>query len=147
MDQSVDQMKMNFEHFQKQKWMLQRVKAEKVDEENRVICLVSMFPSWVMVRKFSKKVHFHNFVLTLARNLNLLKQFIYMHLKVLIALFQKMVKFIGVPATVRSHVFFLNLISTKNPSNDESVFSYLLWYTAGCHHHLHFCLIWGCITF
>ena len=103
--------------------MLQKVRAEKVDEENRVICLVSMFPSWVMVRKFSKKVHFHNFVLTLARNLNLLKQFIYIHLKVLITLFQKMVKFIGVQATVRSHVFFLNLISTKNPSNDESVFS------------------------
>ena len=76
-----------------------------------------------MVRKFSKKVHFHNFVLTLARNLNLLKQFIYIHLKVLITLFQKMVKFIGVQDTVRSHVFFLNLISTKNPSNDESVFS------------------------
>ena len=27
--------------------MLQTVKGEKVDEQNGVICLVSMFPSWV----------------------------------------------------------------------------------------------------
>ena len=53
-----------------------------------------------MVRKFSKKVHFYNFVQTSARNLSLLKQFTYMHLKVLITLFQKMVWFIGVRATV-----------------------------------------------
>ena len=30
-------------------------KAEKIDEKNGVICLVSMFPSWVMVLKLSKK--------------------------------------------------------------------------------------------
>ena len=38
--------------------MLQTVRAEKVDEKNGVICLVSKFPSWVMVFKlseFSKK--------------------------------------------------------------------------------------------
>ena len=38
--------------------MLQTVRAEKVDEKNGAICLVSMFPSWVMVLKlpeFSKK--------------------------------------------------------------------------------------------
>ena len=38
--------------------MLQTVRAEKVDEKNGVICLVSMFPSWVKVCKNSKKVHF-----------------------------------------------------------------------------------------
>ena len=32
--------------------------AEKVDEKNRVDCLVFMFPSWVMVLKLPKKVHF-----------------------------------------------------------------------------------------
>ena len=51
-------MEMNFEYFQIQKWMLQTVRAEKVDEKNGVICLVSKFPSWVMVFKlseFSKK--------------------------------------------------------------------------------------------
>ena len=38
--------------------MLQTVRAEKVDEKNGIICLVSMFPSRVMDRKLSKKVHF-----------------------------------------------------------------------------------------
>ena len=52
---------MNFDYFQIQKWMLQIVRAEKVDEKNEVICLVSMFPSWVMVRKLSKKEHFLQF--------------------------------------------------------------------------------------
>ena len=54
-------MKMNFEYFQIQKWILQTVRSEKVDEKNGVICLVSMFPSWVMVLKLSKKVHFLQF--------------------------------------------------------------------------------------
>ena len=49
-------MKMNFDYFQMQKWMLQIVQAEKVDEKKGVFCLVSMFPSWVMVCKLSKKV-------------------------------------------------------------------------------------------
>ena len=35
--------------------MLQTVRSEKVDE-NGVICLVSIFPSWVMVCKLPKKV-------------------------------------------------------------------------------------------
>ena len=59
-------MKMNFDYFQIQKWMLQTVRAEKVDEKNGVICLVSMFPSWVMVFKLSKKGIFYNSVLTSA---------------------------------------------------------------------------------
>ena len=37
------------------------VRAEKVDGKNRVICLVSMFSSWVMVLKLSKKVYFSQF--------------------------------------------------------------------------------------
>ena len=49
----MNHMSMNFEYFQIQKWMLEIVKAEKVDEKNGVICLVSMFPSWVMVLKLS----------------------------------------------------------------------------------------------
>ena len=43
-----------------------------------------------------KKCIFYNFVLTSARNLSLLKQFTFMHLKVLITLFQKMLCFIVV---------------------------------------------------
>ena len=41
--------------------MLQTVRAEKVDEKNGVISLVSMLHSWVMVLKLSKKVHFLQF--------------------------------------------------------------------------------------
>ena len=70
--------------------MLQTVRAQKVDEKNWVISLVSMFLSWVMVLKFYKEVIFCNFVLTSAGNLTLLKQFTYMHLTVLSTLFRKM---------------------------------------------------------
>ena len=41
--------------------MLQTVRAEKVDKKIGVICLVSMFPTWVMVCNLSKKVHFLQF--------------------------------------------------------------------------------------
>ena len=43
MDQMGDHVKMSFEYFQIQKWMLQTVRAENVDERNGVICLVSCF--------------------------------------------------------------------------------------------------------
>ena len=69
-------------------------------EKYGVICLVSIFPSWVMVLKLSKIVHFWNFALTSGRNLSLLKLFPYMHLKILIAFFQKMIWSIGVWTTV-----------------------------------------------
>ena len=58
MDQRGDHMKINFDCFHIQKWRLQTVRVEKVDEKNGVICLVFMFPSWVIVLKLSKKVHF-----------------------------------------------------------------------------------------
>ena len=51
-------MKMDFGYFQIQKWIFQTVRSEKVDEKNGVICLVSMFPLWVMVLKLSKNLHF-----------------------------------------------------------------------------------------
>ena len=51
-------MKINFDIFQKQKWILQTVRPKKVDENNGVICLVSFFPSWVMVFKLPKIVYF-----------------------------------------------------------------------------------------
>ena len=47
---------MNFEYFQIQKWMSQTVRAEKIDDKNGVISLVSMFLSRVMILKMSKKV-------------------------------------------------------------------------------------------
>ena len=67
MDQTGDHMKMNFDYFQIQKWMLQTVRAEKVDDKKGVFCLVSMFPSWVMVCKLSKKVHFLQFCADLSK--------------------------------------------------------------------------------
>ena len=67
MDQRWDHMKTNSDLFQMQKWMLKTVRAEKVDQKNGVICLVSMFPSWVMVRKLSKKVHFWQFCADLTK--------------------------------------------------------------------------------
>ena len=61
MAQRGDQIKTNFEYFQIQKWMLQTVWAEKADEKMGVICLVLMFPSWVMVLKLSEKMQFLQF--------------------------------------------------------------------------------------
>ena len=43
MEQRWDPMKMNFDNFQLQKWISQKVRAQKVDEKNGVICLVSIF--------------------------------------------------------------------------------------------------------
>ena len=56
-------------------------RSDKGDEKNCVICLVSMFLSWVMVLKLSKSVYFCIFVLTSARDPSVLKQFTYMYLK------------------------------------------------------------------
>ena len=67
MNQMGNHMKMNFVYFQIQKWMLQTVRAGKVDEKNGVICLVSMFPSWFMVHQLSKKVHFLQFCADLSK--------------------------------------------------------------------------------
>ena len=47
--------------------MLQTVTVDKVDKKNGVICLVSMFPSWVMVCKLSKKGHFLQFCADLCK--------------------------------------------------------------------------------
>ena len=48
-------------HFEIQKWTLQTVRAEKLDEKNGVICLVSMFLSRVIVLELSKKVYLLQF--------------------------------------------------------------------------------------
>ena len=66
-------MKMNFEYFQIQKWILETVRSEKVNRKNGVICLVPMFPSWVMVLKLSKKVHFLQFCADLSKKCKSIK--------------------------------------------------------------------------
>ena len=40
-----DPVKMNFGNFQIQKWVSQTVRAQKVDEKNGVVCLISIFLS------------------------------------------------------------------------------------------------------
>ena len=50
-----------------QKLILQTVRSENVDEKNGVICLVSMFPSWVIVLHLYKKVHFLQFYADLSK--------------------------------------------------------------------------------
>ena len=58
--------------------MFQTVRAEKVDEKSGFICPVSMFPSWVIVIKLSKKVHFLQFCADLSKKSNSIKA-IYIH--------------------------------------------------------------------
>ena len=71
-------MKINFEYFQIQKWMIQTVRAEKVDEKSEVICSISMFPSWVMVIKLPKTVKFLQFCAELSKKSKSIKA-IYIH--------------------------------------------------------------------
>ena len=49
---------MNLDYFQILKWILQTVRAVKVEEKMGVISLVSMFPSWFMALRWSKKLDF-----------------------------------------------------------------------------------------
>ena len=94
-------MKLNFDYFQKQKWVLQTVRALKVDEKNGVICLVSMFPSLVMVLKMLKIDQILHFYADVSKNSGQLVQFSLLQLKDLLLLFPKMVWFIGFWATVK----------------------------------------------
>ena len=52
---------MNFKYFQIHKEMLQTGRTEKVDEKTGVICVISVFPFWVIIFKLSKKGHFFQF--------------------------------------------------------------------------------------
>ena len=84
---------MNLKYFQIQKWMLQADRAEKVDEKNGVICVVFMFPSWVMILKLLEKCLLSIACCPQQKNISMLKQFTYMHLKRLFTHFQKMLLF------------------------------------------------------
>ena len=89
----VINLKMNLKYFQIQKWMLEADRAEKVDEKSVVICVVFIFPSWVMILKLSKKCIFSILCWPQQKSLGMLKQFTYMHLKRLVMCFQKMLLF------------------------------------------------------
>ena len=77
-DQSGEHMKTNFDIFQIQKWISQIVRAQKLDEKNGVICLVSFFTSWVMVLKLPKIVHFLQICADLSKKSKSIKA-IYLH--------------------------------------------------------------------
>ena len=85
---------MNFDYFPIQRWMLQTVRAKKCGH------LSSFNVSILVSLNCRKKSIFCNFVLTSARTPSLLKQFTCMHLKNLVTLFQKVIWFIWVWATV-----------------------------------------------
>ena len=75
-------------------------RAEKVEEKMGLFVYFPCLLRELWSLNCQKKCIFCNFVQTSARNLSLLKQFAYMDLKVLITVFQKMMWFIGVWATV-----------------------------------------------
>ena len=82
--------------------MLQTVRAAKIDGKNGVICVVSMFPSWVKVLKLelSKNVHFLQFCADLSKKSTSIKVIYIPHLKGLVTYFQKIVLFIMLWVTV-----------------------------------------------
>ena len=111
-----DSMQMNFDNFQIQKWISQIDRAQKVDKKCGHLSSF-LFYSLSYGRKWCM---FCKFVPISARNLNLLKQFIYSHLKDLMRLFQEIVYFIGVWATV--HEILRNKIAKKKKKkNADSV--------------------------
>ena len=100
-------MKMNFDKFQIQKMNITN-RAQKVDEKMVLFDKFPFFLPQLWSLNYPQKCIFCKFVLTSARNLNLLKQFISIHLKDLIMLFQKIIFFIGIRAIV--HEIFKNKI-------------------------------------
>ena len=108
MDQRWDHMKMNFEYFQIQKWVLQRVRSEKVDEKmGPFLSFPCTLPELRSLNCLNKYI-FCKFMLTSAKNLGLLKHFTYMHLEGLVTHFQKMILFIMLWLTVLGILVFEN---------------------------------------
>ena len=89
-------MKMNFGIFQIQKWVSQTVRDQRVDEKSRVSCLVSFFPSWVMVLKLPKIVQFLQICADLTKKFKSIKAIYSDPIK----LSQNLVCFIGLWAIV-----------------------------------------------
>ena len=65
--QRLDPMEVNFEGIEMKKWNRPTNRAQRVDEENRVNCLVVMFIPRVIVTKVSKMAHFLYFLLMPAK--------------------------------------------------------------------------------
>ena len=56
--QREDPMELNFEGLELQKWTKPTDRAQREDQKNGVICLVTMFAPGVTVIKMSKMAHF-----------------------------------------------------------------------------------------
>ena len=95
MDHKGDLINMNFDYFQIQKWIYQTVWVEKVDKKNSVVCLVLLFPSWVMALKFFRKLHFLQIFTDFSKTPKYVKAICILHLKVLTTHFRKIIWFIG----------------------------------------------------
>ena len=78
-------------HLEMQYWNIPTDIAQRVDGKNVVICLVIMFTPRVMVIKWSKMVHFLYFLLMPAKIKSQFGQNIYVYLKDLMQLSQKMI--------------------------------------------------------
>ena len=116
----------------------------KVDEKNGTFCLVSMFSSWVRVLKLSKKVHFLKFCADFSKKLKKLR---YMHLKVLITLFQKIIWFAGVWATAHEilAIKISKMILCRNSKKISSFSNPNISKTVS-HRIINNTISWKCIT-
>ena len=72
-DQREDDMEVNFQYFQIKKAVQIKKRVQNVDAKNEVTCIFSMFPSWVMVLKLSKKVHILQYCGDLSKKLRSVK--------------------------------------------------------------------------
>ena len=82
--QKEDPNELNFEGLWMQKWNIPTDRAQRVDKNNGVICLVIMFAPRVMVIKVSQMSHFLYFLLMPVKNQSQFGENIYVHLKDLI---------------------------------------------------------------
>ena len=76
MDLREDNMKMNFDYFQIQKWMLQTEcsnVAEKVDEKMGSFSYLSCFLPELLSLNGPKKMHFLQYIVDLSKNANYVK--------------------------------------------------------------------------
>ena len=77
-----------------------------------------MLPSWIMVLKLSKKVHFLQFCTDHGQKpKSVIKQFTYMDLKVLIKLFKKMLVYGG----VSHHSWDISNWNIKNDADSAEI--------------------------
>ena len=93
-------MELNFERIEMQKWNIPTDRAERVDGQNGVICLVIMFILRVMVIKMSKMAHFLYFQLIPAKNQSQFKCIFTCIWKILFSSLGKMLWIVGSWATI-----------------------------------------------